>query len=433
MERVTIPTTELEDSREIRHRVLRRPLSRRWLRLGAAFVGAFIAATFLSILVYWFAWLAGIGGPDDEPPAADFAAYWAASSLVLDGEADAVYDAAAIRARQEEVARVDDVGLPWLYPPYSLFFVLPLGLAPLGVSLAAWVVVTGGVFLASVRRICRSRVAIVLAAVFPATLWNVFIGQNGLLTAGLFAWGMLALNSRPVASGLTLGLLAFKPQLFPLILVALLAGRKRLAFAAAVASFGALLLASVAFFGLGAWEEFASSVPRTSDLVYEGRFPLAKMQSVTAAVLLAGATPAVSQVAQAAAGLISVGFVVWLWRRKVSFEYQAAGLALAALFAAPYSYHYDLTIMGLAMLWLGVRARQDGWKRWEREVLVLAWFTPLVSLVIGQALHFVIGPFVILLLMGLLLRRVLSEEVLSEGPARAESGRTSRELNGVLP
>jgi hypothetical protein len=133
-----------------------------------------------------------------------------------------------------------------------------------------------------------------------------------------------------------------------------------------------------------------------------------KMQSITGLVITLGAAEAVVQVLQASAALACAGFVVWLWPREgVDDEYKFAGLALAILLASPYSYHYDLTVMGLAALWLALRIQREGWRPVDRGVLALAWLTPFFAVFAGNILGITIGPIVLLLLTTSLLRRVV--------------------------
>jgi hypothetical protein len=172
---------------------------------------------------------------------------------------------------------------------------------------------------------------------------------------------------------------------------------------------GVLCLASLLVFGIDSWDGFISAASGRGDLIYESdaNATVPKMQSVTGLLIALGVAPVVTQLAQAAAALACAGFVVWLWRRDgLAEEYKFAGQALTILVASPYSYHYDLTVMGLAALWLGLRFQKEGWKPADKGVLALAWLTPLLTLLTGNILGVTVGPFVLLLLLAVLLRRL---------------------------
>ena len=145
-------------------------------------------------------------------------------------------------------------------------------------------------------------------------------------------------------------------------------------------------------------------------MLYEGVSPLQKMQSVTAMLLLAGAGATAAQAIQAAVALGAIGFVAWLWRRDAAFEYKAAGLGLAALLASPYVYHYDLTLLGVAMLWYGRRARAIGWQRWDRQAIALAWLTPMLAFALGSTASLVVTPALLLAFVALVIGRVRADE-----------------------
>lgn len=387
---------------------------RGWLTQRRLIRAAQIAgAVFLLFWLAWFARFLDTGAPDSRAPKVDYIAYWAAAGITLDQGAEIAYDDAAVRQRQtDEIGSAVD-GLPWLYPPFALLFFLPLALLPYAVSFAAWLAVSGGVMLSAARRIAPGW-GLWLALAFPATAFNLISGQAGMLSAGLFAWGMLLLPKRPVAAGAVLGLMAFKPHFVPLILLALFAGRQKQALLSTLGSAAGVSLLSLALFGFGPWQAFLSDLPRTTDLLFDGVFPVHKMQSVSAMALSLGLGALPTQALQAATSLSAAAFVLWLWRRDTAFEFKAAGLGLAALLATPYVYHHDLTVLGVAMAYFALRARETGWQRWEREAVAVAFFLPLASFALGVVTGVTLGAVVLLALTGVLIRRVRHEDAVAQ-------------------
>ena len=372
-------------------------------------------------MLFWALWFARFVGVGDgsETPQVDFLVYWTAAKLTSEGDATVAYDPEAFEARQTEAVGEKADGFPWIYPPVAFLLVLPLALLPYGAAFGVWLAVTGTVLLTALRRLTRDAATWWLALAFPATLFNLIIGQAGLLTAGLFAWAMLLLPQRPVAAGAVLGLMAFKPHFLPLILLALLAGRQKQALLATLASAGALAAVSLALFGMGSWEAFVSQLSESTDMLYQQVFPVAKMQSVTALMLTLGAGALASQVVQGITSVGAAAFVFWLWRKDLPLEYKAAGLGLASLLATPYVYHYDLTVMGVALLFFARRAQTADWQRWEHPAMAVAWFTPLASFVLGATASFSFGAIVLLGLVAMLARRVRQEDGAEAGAAQA--------------
>ena len=379
---------------------VRRFLSRRVIVLGSLFY-------IVLLFSIWVSYLLIIKTDGTEKGlSVDYLAYYSGSTLALRGEPAAAYDTERILEEQRNWTGEDQV-YAWLYPPPFFFIVLPLALLPLVASVIAWFGVTTAFLLSALRRINNDRAVLFLALAFPATLGNFIVGQNGMLTAAVLGWGLILLHDRPRMAGLLLGCLIYKPHFFPLIPIALWAGGHRAAAISTVASAAGLCLASLAVFGLDSWSAFVSTTLERSDLIYTDAFPIAKMQSVTGLLLALGASPLATKAVQAVVALACVGFVQWLWRRDgVSPEYRFAGLTLAILLASPYSFQYDLTLMGLAALWLGVSFQRQTWRRWDAEVLLLAFLTPVLTLLAARFIGITIGPFVLVLLLLVLLRRV---------------------------
>jgi hypothetical protein len=376
------------------------------------------------LIVVWVGWLlllAGVWTRPETLPNIDFFAFWAASSLTLDGNPAGAYDVVTLTSEQVPLPG-EDAGFQhkWLNPPFSLFVILPLGLIPVAASLAVWVLLQGALAAAAIRRISGDRMVLCWAVAFPATMWNFIIGQNGFLTAGLLAWGVILLRDRPALAGVFFGLIAYKPQFFPLVLVALLAGRQRSATVSTLSTIAALSFASLLLFGFHTWDGFLRMLIKSGDALYTSTAPIDKMQSVSAVLLLADLPPDIVKLLQALVALACAWFVAWLWRGDAAIEYKGAGLALVSLLATPYAYHYDLTLLGLAALWLGVAFQREGWRPWDIEVLGLAWLAPLLAVISARMLDFTIGPAVLILMLAVLIRRVRSAGApMVEAPASA--------------
>src|SRR6202007_3224914 len=94
---------------------------------------------------------------------------------------------------------------------------------------------------------------------FPAVWWNFGLGQNAFLTAALFGAATLLVDRRPILAGLLFGALCYKPHFGLLVPLALAAGGRWRCFAAAAASAGGLVLASLMVFGSSTWEAFLAA------------------------------------------------------------------------------------------------------------------------------------------------------------------------------
>jgi hypothetical protein len=77
-------------------------------------------------------------------PGGDFVVFWSTAKLALSSGAAAPYDQGALRHVELSAVpglAIGDGVLPWLYPPMSLWFVLPFGLLPYGLATFVFLVV----------------------------------------------------------------------------------------------------------------------------------------------------------------------------------------------------------------------------------------------------------------------------------------------------
>jgi arabinofuranan 3-O-arabinosyltransferase len=323
--------------------------------------------------------------------ATDFVNVWASGRQALDGNAAAAYDVAI--HKQAEVAAL---GHPfpgqylWIYPPAFFLVAAPLAFLPFVAAYAAWMTLTFSAYVAAMRAIIGERAGFLLACAFPGILSNLVAGQNGFLTAALLGGSLLLMERRPVLAGCLIGLLSFKPHLgvlFPLVLVA---GRHWRVLAAAAVTTALLVVASAWVLGLEVWQAFLQSLPLASEATLaQGRADWAKLQSVYALTQLLGGSAALAWCLQLAlSGIIALA-LCGLWRRRVSFELQAAALATGALLVTPYLFLYDLVVLAVPMAFLIRAGRRSGQLRGEMLVIGLASLLilifPLVMAPVGLA------------------------------------------------
>jgi len=235
---------------------------------------------------WWIYDVNGLGIPTD------FVNVWAAGRLVLDGHPAQAYD--WVIQKQVEVALLgqDFVGyFAWHYPPPFLFVASLLAQFPYAVAFIGWMAVSILPYLAVMRAIVGRNFGFLLALAVPVVFSNIFVGQNGFLTAALIGATLYLLPVRPILAGICLGLLSYKPQyglLFPVVLIAAAQWR---AFVAAGVTVFALALASWLAFGTESWQAFFHWMPMFSQaFLTEGKAPWWKLQSIFALVRYFGGT-----------------------------------------------------------------------------------------------------------------------------------------------
>lgn len=337
------------------------------------------------------------------PLGADFSHYWVASSLAKAGDPGAVYNFQEFLAAQEAFFKVK-FPLPWLYPPTYLLLVLPLAFLPYLPALAVWLVVTLGAYLAVVRRIAPHPLTLWLALAFPGTFQNFFHGQNGFMSAALLGGGLLLLNRSPLTGGFLLGLLSYKPHLWVLVPLALVAGRRWRALMAAMAAALAMVLASWLVLGQQVWIAYWHNISLPMKLLGEGFLPTDKMVTVFSALLQFGTGLVTALVVQTVIMIAVGGAIFWLWRRETAFAVQASGLVLGILLFTPYSFSYDLVLLAIPLAWLGWEGYTKEWLPGEQLFLALGWTMPFIAIIGGQ-LKVQLAPLILVVLFFLVWRR----------------------------
>lgn len=383
--------------------------------LNRSRVRLYAAAVLLTELLFIGIYVARVHGSHTAAPAPlamDFSPIWSAARLAAHGHAlDAWHFPALFSIEKLAIPTMNaaDGSLPWLYPPTMLLFVLPLGWLPHLVALVLWIGVTCALFAATIRATVQRDAALLCALAFPGAFLTVIVGQTSLLTATLAGVGLLALNRRPVVAGICFGLLTMKPQmaiLFPLALLCAGQWRALAAWAATIA--GGVILSTLAF-GIDAWFAFAHGIHDAAQLVGAGHARLARMPTVFALATLAGWPAYVARGLQLLSAATAALAVVYAWRGACSYALRAATLACACLIVSPYLYDYDLTWYGLVIAWYARYAWTHGWRRFDREWLLLLWVMPLAGLVLVPHLSFQFMPLVTLASLALLVSRIAQE------------------------
>ena len=312
----------------------------------------------------------GIGGARSytEIYMQDWIVYYAAGAAARDGLIDLLYDSRRFSDFQYEILAPWFAGPPslhpFLYPPPYLLVLAPLSRLPFAAAYAAFILST---LAASVAALAWRgsgkgwdwpRGAMLLF--FPASLANVLTGQNAFLSAALMTGGGRLLERWQVAGGTVLGLLAYKPQLYLLVPVALAAARAWRALAASLLTAAMLAAASVALFGWPAWLLWLDRTIGTGDPALAAWFGDTFMRgySLYVSAALLGLSDGTAGLVQAA-GAVAAAAAVWLaFRRPRVDEAGVAVLLAAAIVATPHVQAYDMVLLAAAVILLWPRTEE---------------------------------------------------------------------------
>lgn len=289
----------------------------------------------------------------------DFIEFYAAGRIVLTAPSS-LYDAAAQREAQKDLMPAGTY-IPFAYPPHMALFYAPFARLPFWAAFSLHFFLSAGFLLLAVRLLrdefppirTHLTAAFAIAVFFYPTLRALLGGQNTSLSILLMAAAhVLSTRGRPVAAGLCLGLLLYKPQLgLVLIGLHLLRGDWRTTLSG-VGAGAALSLLSVAVFGpdcFGKWLTYATwVVAHSMGMEGEKAVSLIGFFKNIAALAGIGWIGWIGYVLAAATALVLS--LAWL-RRKDASPADLTGLAAAgAPLIAPHAYFYDAGLFLLTFI-----------------------------------------------------------------------------------
>ncbi len=360
-------------------------------------------------IVVWIVLSHNAIDPNGKPLGTDFASFYAAGSLALEGRATDAYDAALHLARERQLFGADTPYYGWFYPPIFLLLATALATLPYAAALIFWQGATLALYVAVIGLIVRKAKPAVATAwllpalAFPAVFVNLGHGQNGFLTAALLGGALAILPKRPWLAGVLFGLLAYKPQFAFVIPLALLCGGHGRTIASAVATAAILAACATLAFGVEIWSPFAQAMQDSRRLVLEGGdVGFEKFQSAFAAVRFWGGSITAAYAMQTLVSLAAIVATMRTWRITRDANLRAAILILATLLASPHVLDYDLMLLGPAMAFLVAYGRL---RPADINLLALAWLTPLIARAAMGATGVPLGFLVITALFTAALRR----------------------------
>jgi alpha-1,2-mannosyltransferase len=322
-------------------------------------------------------------------PWQDWMVYYTAARAYLGGNLPLIFDGTRLTAQMNtDFAAWLPKPLsfhPWLYPPSYLLVLIPFGLLPFAVACIVFLITTFACLVAAVWRAVgggyRRWLHLFSLVLAPAVAFNVGTGQNAFLTTALLVGGFGLLPRRPLVAGVLLGLITYKPQLWLLVPVALVAGRQWPALAITIVTAGLMVLASVAVLGIEPWrvwiDWFLNAPPET----YQTWLTWGRLhgESVYTNLVLIGASHAAATAGQWITAIAAAACVWWCYRRRLAGDLQLAVLLAATVLAAPHVTNYDTVLLVIAATLVFAHGLDHGFSRGELIVPLLVWMIQLFN------------------------------------------------------
>jgi arabinofuranan 3-O-arabinosyltransferase len=380
----------------------------------------------LGIIALWALTLAGSIGikggwlidAQGVPQNNDFNNVYTAGKFVLQGEPAAAYDWE--RHKQSQIALTGNASstfFPWPYPPMFLFIAALLAALPYAAAMFTWAAGTLALFAVPLARIAANRTQFAVLLAMPAVWLNAFVGQNGAFTAALIGAALFTLPTRPVLSGVFIGLLSYKPHLGVLFPVALIAAGQWRAFVSAGVTVAILVVASLIAFGTAPWLAWPGQLEHVMSIVKVADAPQ-RLQSLFGLSISLGIPTAIGSIAQSALTLVLIAVLAATWHNKrLPFDLKAALLATAVTLASPYQFVYDLPVLTIAQAFLLRHLTTRGQLSWA----VVLWLILVNTLVfLFAATSIPLGLAGCLLLLALVCAQIRTADIVGVAPSKAD-------------
>lgn len=337
----------------------------------------------------------------------DFLSFWTTGHMLVAG--DNPYDVSAHIAAQQSYFLSEDGFTAFFYPPTFLPFILPLGWLGYFPALVLWLVVTGALFLVTVRawwRQCEVKGPFWLVALaFPAVWICITHGQTSFLLSSFLGAGVLMIERRPWLAGFLIGLATIKPQFGILVPFVLLATSQWRVIGGAVLGAASLGALATLVGGIGVWQAWAQIGEVANASMINGQIGFAKMQSTFAAIRLLGGSVEFAYAGQAVVSLAVVAALIIAGRRNGWSLGLGAAMLAGTLVATPFVLDYDLILCAFPLMYL----TGTGFRQWEKFVAAMIFLVPLFSRPVGMHFELPLGAPLLIVLFVLLIGRQFSE------------------------
>jgi hypothetical protein len=307
-------------------------------------------------------------------PCIDFIWIWLSGKLASSATPIEVYNHASfLGAKAASLGPSDCVLGNFDNPPTLLFLTYPFGFLPYWIAFAAWMAATLALYLAAVYAIVPRPTAVIVALTPFPVFFNVLLGHNGFLTAGLVGLALVFAEGWPWLSGIFLGVLTYKPQFGLLFPFAFIASRNwRALLSAALASLILAAAAAIAF-GYQTWPAFVAALAdRASNLSGSVALNVA-LVSIFGTLRTLGTAPSAAWAVQLAVSALGATIVCALWARPIPYSLKAAALAIGAVLAAPHAIGYDACILTIGVAFLVKDGLARGFLPRERGIVFGCW------------------------------------------------------------
>jgi alpha-1,2-mannosyltransferase len=354
----------------------------------------------------------------------DFLQFPISARLIASGHADQLYDDQVLaREIRATAGRDTNIYLQYFYGPQVALPFIRLASLPFLTQAAIWVALSLLMYFVCVHLIWKRcaalrqyRALVAICALAYPPLFHFFMrGQLSVVVLVCFTAAYLAFFSgRDFLAGVTLGLLAFKPQFLVAIPLTLLLAQAWKALAGVVISAATQLALTSLYFGRAVMQAYVARLlhsaghPGSTELIFS---PIQMHSLHSFWELLIPWRPAV-WLLYALTSFAAIGIAAAIWKSLTPLALRFSALMFAAVLVNPHLYIYDLLALAPAFLlltdWSLSNVRNPA-KPALDVLLYLAFLLPLFG-PLAYWTHLQLSVVVFVALLWTLRRLQLSEE-----------------------
>ncbi|MDD2705552.1 MAG: glycosyltransferase family 87 protein [Acidocella sp.] len=297
----------------------------------------------------------------------DYSMFWLAGIFAHHGQGALLYDHTRYAALASHILPYQSGWWPFVYPPTILLPAALIASLPLAAGYYALSALTLAASALLLRRANIPRWCILAGLISPAAMWNLYLGQFGLLCGALLAYGLATMHARPLRAGAALSLLAIKPQYALLVPVAVLARRNWRTLIAGALGLLFLLALSCIFGGTATWAAYLGPGRAAMRTLLNQPFAPGYQAMGSSVFWMLRSLHASLPLAYAGQGAVSLTCALATWRLwRNNSENRLPVTVFLSLLASPYGFTDDLAIYSVLLPTLA--RRNTPWRN-----AALAW------------------------------------------------------------
>jgi alpha-1,2-mannosyltransferase len=354
----------------------------------------------------------------------DFLQFPISARLIASGHADQLYDDQVLaREIHATIGRDTSVYLQYFYGPQVALPFIPLASLPFLAQAAIWVALSLLMYFVCIYLILKRcaalrpyRALVAICALAYPPLFHFFMrGQLSVVLLVCFTAAYLAFFlERDFLAGVTLGLLAFKPQFLVAIPLILLLAQAWKALAGVVISAATQLALTSLYFGRDVMQAYfarllhSASHPGSTELIFS---PIQMHSLHSFWELLIPSRPGVWALYVLTSFAVT-GIAASIWKSSAPLALRFSALMFAAVLVNPHLYIYDLLALAPAFLLLTDWSLDNPLHSAKPALDVLLYLAFLLPLFgpLAYWTHLQLSVVVFAALLGTLRRLQLSEE-----------------------